>query len=116
MLATQNWVNDNFSSRPYKVYTALLTQSGTSAPVAMVLENTLGGTVEWSYVDVGIYRATLTGAFTTNKTMIVPANIRFGNGDDYFYVEDLTTDKIEVTCSANSVIPACFNFEIRVYN
>lgn len=29
---------------PYKVYTALLTQTGTDAPVATVLENTLGGT------------------------------------------------------------------------
>ena len=29
-------------SRPYKVYTALLTQSSTDAPVATVLENTLG--------------------------------------------------------------------------
>ena len=30
-----------YDSRPYKVYTALLTQSGTDAPVATVLENTL---------------------------------------------------------------------------
>jgi hypothetical protein len=28
---------------PYKVYKALLTQSGTDAPVATVLQNTLGG-------------------------------------------------------------------------
>lgn len=29
-------------AQKYKVYTALLTQSGTDAPVATVLENTLG--------------------------------------------------------------------------
>lgn len=52
----------------YLVYTALLTQADTDAPVATVLENTLGGTVVWSYSAVGIYLATLSGAFTANKT------------------------------------------------
>ena len=41
--------------RPYKVYTALLTQSGTTAPVATVLENTLGITPTWTYANVGQY-------------------------------------------------------------
>lgn len=54
----------------YLVYTALLSQTGTNAPVATVLENTLGGTVVWSYSDVGLYIATLAGAFTENKTGI----------------------------------------------
>lgn len=54
-------------SRPYKVYSALLTQSGTDAPVATVLENTLGGTPVFSYVGVGEYRLTLTGAFPQLK-------------------------------------------------
>ena len=54
---------------PYKVYTALLTQSGTDAPVATVLENTLGGTVVWSRLGIGSFRATLVGAFTLNKTV-----------------------------------------------
>ena len=53
---------------PYKVYTALLTQSGTSAPVATVLENTLSGTITWSYSSVGSYQATLVGAFPSSKT------------------------------------------------
>ncbi len=57
-------------SASYLVYTALLTQSGTDAPVATVLENTLGGTVVWSYSDVGRYVGTLSGAFTSNKTAI----------------------------------------------
>ena len=55
----------------YKVYTALLTQSGTSAPTATVLENTLGGTVVWSYNSAGDYTATLSGAFTSNKTWLM---------------------------------------------
>lgn len=57
------------AARPYKVYTALLSQSGTNAPVATVLENTLGGTVVWSRSGTGgNYDATLSGAFTSNKT------------------------------------------------
>jgi hypothetical protein len=53
----------------YKVYTALLTQSGTDAPVATVLENTLGGDVVWSYEDVGNYYGTL-NTITPEKTTI----------------------------------------------
>lgn len=54
----------------YKVYTALLTQSGTDAPTATVLENNLGGTVVWARSDIGEYTATLTGAFTVDKTFL----------------------------------------------
>ncbi len=54
----------------YKVYTALLTQSGTDAPVATVLENTLGGTLVWTRDTTGQYTGTLNGAFTENKTFI----------------------------------------------
>lgn len=53
-----------------KSYVALLTQTGTDAPVATVLENTLGGTVVWSYTSSGRYVATLAGAFTENKTVM----------------------------------------------
>lgn len=60
------------SGASYLVYTALLTQSGTDAPVATVLENTLGGTVTWSYVGAGSYRATLTGAFPSGKFFAFP--------------------------------------------
>lgn len=42
---------------PYKVYTALLTQSGTASPTAIVLENTLGQTITWSYNSVGAYNS-----------------------------------------------------------
>ena len=59
------------ATKPYKVYTALLSQSGTSAPVATVLENTLGGTVVWSREAAGFYNATLAGVFTLNKTTVL---------------------------------------------
>ena len=54
----------------YSVYTALPSQSGTNAPVATVLQNTLGGTVMWGYSSVGNYTATLANAFPANKTVV----------------------------------------------
>lgn len=59
------------SKRPYLVYTALLTQSGEpdEAPVATVLENTLGGTVVWTYEGQGTYNATLADAFPEDTWM-----------------------------------------------
>ena len=56
---------------PYKVYKALISQNGTNAPTAIVLENTLGGDVVWTRDGAGIYLGTLTGAFNNNKTMIL---------------------------------------------
>jgi len=58
-----------FNLKPkYKVYTALLTQSGINAPVATVLENTLGATITYSRVSDGIYTITTDGIFTSDKT------------------------------------------------
>lgn len=50
----------------YKIYRALLTQVGTAAPTAVVLENTVG-TIVWTRVANGSYRGTLAGAFLADK-------------------------------------------------
>ena len=64
----------NFEMKPYKIYTALLSQSGTAAPVAIILENTIGDIV-WTRTGVGQYKGTLSGAFTLNKTFIVVKSV-----------------------------------------
>ncbi len=52
-----------------KVYTALITQSGTNDPVATIVgENTIGSIV-WTRVGVGLYYGTLASAFPVNKTV-----------------------------------------------
>lgn len=97
----------------YLKYVALLSQSGTDAPVATVLENTLGGTVVWGYIDVGIYSATLSGAFTTNKTYI---SLTSQGGDMITQRGD--ADTIYVNGFDSSGSPQSGNgffFEIRVY-
>lgn len=77
----------------YLVYTALLTQTGTSAPVATVLENTLGGVPVWSYQGVGNYRATLSGVFTLNKTFSL---VHIGRSSVYDYQTIKVWDNISV--------------------
>jgi len=57
--------------RPYKVYTALLTQSGTDAPVATVLENTLGGNVTYTRAQAGNYGIVSNNLFGTVDKCII---------------------------------------------
>lgn len=55
----------------YKSYTALLTQSGTSAPTVTNEKSDFGvGAIVWSRVGVGNYRATSAGLFTALKTEV----------------------------------------------
>lgn len=61
------------SGANYKVYTALLTQTGTNAPTAVVLENTLG-TISFAYSAVGGYNITSSSLFTLNKTFFIITN------------------------------------------
>lgn len=102
----------------YKVYTALLTQTGTSAPVATVLENTLGATITWSYVGVGQYYATASSAvFTADKTTGILSNSS-STGINAF-VNISTTEFNTVTTSSgvaanNELVKNMV--EIRVYN
>ena len=66
-----------------KVYVALLSQTGTNAPVATVLKNTLGGVPVWSYVSAGVYRASLAGAFAGSviKLISLDPSGAYGAGD-----------------------------------
>ncbi len=61
-------IGSNSLNLSYKVYTALLNQTGTQPPVPTILENTLGDIV-WSRSSTGLYEATLMNAFTVNKTI-----------------------------------------------
>jgi hypothetical protein len=60
-------------SRPYKSYTAILTQEGTQNPVPTILENTLGDIV-WERISVGVYRGTLEGVITEENTVVFITN------------------------------------------
>ncbi len=61
-----------------KRYKVILTQKDTDAPAITVQRNSLGGVPVSSYVDVGQYRITLSGAFPVAKTTAILQN----NSDD----------------------------------
>lgn len=54
----------------YKTYKVYMTQSGSSAPTATIIKNSLSGTPTLSRTSTGTYRITLTGAFPSAKTFI----------------------------------------------
>jgi hypothetical protein len=110
-----------FSSRPYKVYTALLTQTGTNAPTSIVLENTLGDII-WSRESIGNYSGTLSGIFTENKTGVFIQNSAYGSDYNNTLVDLISDNKVYVQVydqlldanrddSLNNTL-----IEIRVYN
>lgn len=110
--ATPQWINNTTSTSGYKSYVALLTQTGTNAPTAIELENTIGNIV-WARTSAGTYTATLTGAFNSGKTFVRinpssvgGAAIALRGGDNFISVTTASTD------SLLSLNP----FEIRVYN
>lgn len=52
----------------YKIYSALITQTGTNAPTVVILEPNTIGNIVWTYVGIGQYKGTLAGAFQAQKT------------------------------------------------
>jgi len=103
-------------SAPYAVYTATLTQAGTAAPVANVLQNTLGGTVVWARIGVGAYTATLNGAFILNKTVCF-VNTAISNTQLQAYRSNDDAVELDQQNFSNVAIDGLFSncIEIRVY-
>lgn len=102
----------------YLVYTALLTQTGTDAPVATVLENTLGGTVVWARSSAGEYSGTLNGAFPENKTWCGITN-GYSDADYITHMGRSDDDSVFVYVENDSFAPSDgfgdVSIEIRVY-
>ena len=101
----------------YKVYTALLTQAGTSAPIANVLESTLDGTVTFEYVGPGLYNAVLVGEFTPGSTT---ATLSGGTSSQIFKAYGFSNDRVGLVTYDTSGSPAnnqmgITTLEIRVY-
>jgi hypothetical protein len=114
-----------FGLKPkYKVYTALLSQSGTNNPTVDILENTLGFDLNWVRANTGFYNAVHLQNLPRNKTF-------WFNGN--FYDQDAIEDMIIFTTSEDGDVTNSFivyyvnsgnfsdNFEylpieIRIYN
>ena len=107
--------------RPYKVYTALLTQSSADAPVAKVLENTLGELPIWTRVNRGRYRLTSpSGMFDNNKTitMITPQISDYELSVDTinYYPDEVRVLQLDRDTLTGADELDHVSFEIRVYN
>jgi hypothetical protein len=112
------------SSVSYKVYTALLTQEGINPPTAIVLENTLGGDVVWSYLSTGVYSGTLTDAFPEDKTTMFITSTTW-SGDSFMCMSlyggnipsavAVETFNLQTSTHTNGLLYKT-TVEIRVYN
>lgn len=83
--AVADYVDQEIASvKPYKVYTVLISQSSTNAPVVTtLLENTFTGTITWTRTSAGRYLGTIdTTEFTNLKTgfVITPIGIDLNYG------------------------------------
>lgn len=107
------------STRPYKVYSAMISQVSTSAPTVTVMENTIGAIV-WARTGVGTYTATLTGAFTASKVLPFLSNNANTNLDLKELATRTSNDVITLQTYATSVLTdgviSNMTIEIRVYN
>jgi hypothetical protein len=105
--------------RPYKVFTALVSQADANAPTMTILENTLSGTPVFSYDDVGEYNLTLASEFVNNKTVVITKLIIGFNQANSYLAERVSNDVVEVKSYAtgtlsNSRLSNSY-LEIRVY-
>lgn len=109
----------------YKVYTALLSQSGTDAPIATVLENTLGGTVVWSREDIGNYYGTFSGISSETTTITVGTSTSSFQNVPVLILTSVSNGYVEVGTSEIDLTAGEFNaideelnsnlIEIRIY-
>ena len=100
----------------YTSYVALLTQTGTAAPVATVLSNNLTATLTWARTGTGIYTLTASAAtFTANKTIVF-----FNHGSGSPSVPLLqwtrTSDTVlTITTTSTNGLLTNGSFEVRIY-
>lgn len=109
----------------YKKYVALLTQSGTSAPVATVLEDTIG-TITFEYSSEGNYNINSTAKFTSGKTVIFLGASSQDTDQGLFQSEAADSNQLHIrTWDFNSGLNefamvngklVATSIEIRVYN
>ena len=109
---------DGAELTPYLKYVALLSQSGTDAPTATVLENTLGGTVVYAYDGTGTFSGTLAGVFTAGKSWI-SATLNSDLSAGYIVTAEFPDEDSFVLIQRNSggsvINQAGIYIEIRVY-
>ena len=104
-----------------------MTQGGTAAPVATVLENTTGATCTFSHDDIGIYVGTFSSAILDPaKTTLIVANCgqipsnAISNNIYSWSASNFSIQTLSInTDGTNSYLDGILNatmVEIRIYN
>jgi|TARA_R110000796_G_scaffold76943_1_gene171856 hypothetical protein len=110
-------INTGFAGG-YKVYTAALIQTTTTAPVATILQNTTGGTFTYSYVSSGKYKIEASGIkLPANKVAVFMSS---SDGDKNLggkiNQDDIDVEQFSITTSAlKDGMAAGTSIEIRIY-
>lgn len=126
---TTIYVSGNSITPKYKVYTVLLTQTGTADPVVTIVENTLG-TITINRDYVGRYSVNSSGLFTSNKTIVYISTITTQAGPYGGYASISINSQNTIHIDTTKVIGGGGNipgtgtdnvlyntsFEIKVYN
>ena len=117
----RRWISENSPSpggSSYLVYMALLSQTGTDAPVPTIIQNTIGNIV-WTRDGLGNYTGTLAGAFTTNKTTAIIQNNYGGQKSYTIYRNDENSVTVQTGVAASATLEDELLYEttieIRVY-
>jgi len=107
------WVNNTTSETGYRSYVALISQSDSDDPTAIILENSLGD-IQWSWSDDGEYYAYLPNAFPADKTFV---RINLSNNTSVIInAYRFDNDNIKVLTGGLDDKLNNNAFEIRVYN
>jgi hypothetical protein len=129
----KKYVLGSIAPPKYKVYTALLTQTGTNAPVATVLENTTDLNITYTYSLVGKYIINLNSPIPKQKVTIEVSNFRYAStlGDSGIYFLEMVDDvanigiyQLNTKFRTNAAAAITFangalnnnKIEIRIYN
>lgn len=102
----------------YSVYTALLLQSGTNAPTAIIIENSISDDAPvWSYDGVGTYRITFSSIFSDDTKIFMQCGGRAGIYEyGYMFGGALRLQTNNQSGSpSNNIMSAYTFFEIRIY-
>ena len=102
----------------YTVYVESLRQTGTAAPVATVQQNTISGTITWSYTSTGKYKITLAGAIFPANRFVIFQNAAGANnlGAKQLNATNIEIDQFSAdTGAAVDGMLSGTSIEIRIY-
>jgi hypothetical protein len=114
-----DYISSHSTTPAYSVYTALLNQSGSTSPVATVLDNSIGA-ITYSRIGIGEYVLSYSGFTNANKIFCIATNnLANGNGDFTTSLGWMNTGHLYMAVYSQSDLTDDWNYlqaEIRIYN